>query len=423
MADIQAFRAIRYGSGSGLGRDLSAVIAPPYDVLDEGDKSRLTAQSNHNIVTIDLPFIPPKKAGPDKLYQQAATTMNEWLDAGVLARDEQPAFYLYHQSFQWEGREYTRRLFFARLRLEPFGEGSVFPHEQTFGGPKEDRLKLMKATRCQLSPVFGLYLDPAGKIMSALEEKLVSEPDVTAVMEDVANRLWAVTDPETIAAVRDAMSDKKIYVADGHHRYSTALMYRDWLAEQEGELPPDHPARFVLMALAVMEDPGMLILPTHRVLVGIDDLTDEQIMDAWKAGLDIASADQIDLDADFNLFSGRSGQRWTAKIKDRDVLRKLEPKEPEAWAALDMAYLHRYLLDELLVKKLRGGKELTIRYVKSLGDAEQTAQDEKGLAVIAQATRMDQLRAVAEAGGLMPQKSTFFFPKVATGLIINPLYD
>ncbi|UCG33532.1 MAG: DUF1015 domain-containing protein, partial [Phycisphaerales bacterium] len=262
MAAIQEFRAIRYGSGSGLGRDLSAVIAPPYDVLDEADKARLTAQSNYNIATIDLPFIPPKKAGPDEVYQQAAKTMNKWLEGGVLARDDKPAFYLYHQNFQWEGREYTRRLFFARLRLEPFGEGSVFPHELTFGGPKEDRLKLMKATRCQLSPIFGLYLDPANKIMSLLEAKVVSEPDVAAVMEDVANRLWAVTDPDANAAVRDAMSDKKIYVADGHHRYSTALMYRDWLAEQEGELAPDHPARFVLMALAVMEDPGMLILPT-----------------------------------------------------------------------------------------------------------------------------------------------------------------
>jgi uncharacterized protein (DUF1015 family) len=281
----------------------------------------------------------------------------------------------------------------------------------------------MKTTRSQLSPIFGLYLDPDNKVMNLLESKLAPEPDFTATMEGVENRLWAVTDPGIIATVRDAMADKKLYVADGHHRYGTAMMYRDWLIEKEGELPADHPARFVLMALAVMDDPGMLILPTHRVLVEIDDLTDEQIIEAWSAGLDIRPADQIDPKADFNLLSGRSGKRWTAKIKNRGVLRDLEPNESEAWTALDMAYLHRYMLQELLVNKIRGGKEFKIRYVKSLPDTERTAADEQGLAVIAQSTPMDQLRAVSEAGGLMPQKSTFFFPKLATGMVFNPLYE
>ena len=423
MADVGAFRAIRYGPGSGLGGDLSNVVAPPYDVLDEADKTRLSGQSLYNVVTIDLPFIPPKKAGPDQVYQDAADAMKRWLQTGVLARDEKPALYVYHQEFLWEGRQYRRRLFFCRQRLEPFGQGSVFPHELTFGGPKEDRLKLMKATRCQLSPIFGLYLDPANKVMNLLESKLASEPDVVASLDNVENHLWAVTDADAIAAVRDAMNDKKLYVADGHHRYGTALMYRDWLSERQGGLPDDHPARFVLMALAVMDDPGMLILPTHRVLAELGDLTDEQVIDAWSAGLDISPADRIDPKADFSFFSGRTGKRWTAKIKNRAALRELEPNQPEAWAELDMAYLHRYLLDELLVKKLPGGKELKIRYLKAAADAEQTAKDERGLAVLAQATRMEQLRAVSEAGGLMPQKSTFFYPKLATGLVFNPLYE
>ena len=423
MADLQAFRAIRYGPGSGPGRDLSSVIAPPYDVLGEADKTRLSGQSPHNVVTIDLPFIPPKKAGPDRLYQQAAATMRQWLQAGVLALDEQPALYVYQQRFSWAGRDYTRRLFFSRLRLEPFGQGSVFPHELTFGGPKEDRLKLMKATRCQLSPIFGLYLDPANQVMNLLESKLAPEPEVVATMESVENRLWAVTDTDLIAAVREAMSDKKLYVADGHHRYSTALMYRNWLAEQEGQLPQDHPARFVLMALAVMEDPGMLILPTHRVLVEVDDLSDERIIEAWSPGLEITSAETVDPQADINFLSGRTGRRWTGNIRNRGVLRELEPAEPEAWAALDMAYLHRYLLAELLVRRLGRGKEFEIRYLKAVADAEATARDEQGLAILVQATPMEQLRAVSEAGGLMPQKSTFFYPKLATGMVFNPLYE
>ena len=417
MAEIQAFAGIRYNAAQGV--DISQRIAPPYDILAQADKDRLMARNPHNIVEIDLPFVPPKSAGPPAVYQQAAEVLVKWRSDGVMVTETTPAVYVYHQRFTHDGSENVRRLFLSRMRIEEFGAGSVFPHEKTFGGPKEDRLALMKASRCQLSPIFGLYVDPSNEVADLLQRSVPAEPDVHGTLEDVDNRLWALTDPRVIEQVVAMMADKKVYIADGHHRYGTAALYRDWLAEQEDGLSDDHPARFVLVALAAMDDPGMLILPTHRVLV---ELSDDEIMNTWSAGLHIEPAEGSVPSADFELYSGRTEQRWSGLIRDRRVLAQLEPEAGEAWQGLDMAYLHRYLIEELFAGSLYGGREPKIRYLKTVGGAEGTAREERGLAIITRATTMEQLRAVSEAGGLMPQKSTYFFPKLATGMVVNSLY-
>ncbi len=420
MAEIRPFAAIRYGAQQG--RDISARIAPPYDILGQKDKDKLAARARHNIVLIDLPYIPPGKAGPEEVYEAAARDLRQWQNDGVLITEPDPALYVYHQRFTHEGRHYTRRLLMCRMRIEEFGKGSVFPHEKTFGGPKEDRLALMKTTHCQLSPVFALYVDPKNEIADLLQKSVAPEPDLFGTLEDVENRLWAVTDATLIERVTGMLHKKKVYIADGHHRYLTAGMYRDWLAQREGPLAPDHAAQFVFVALAAMDDPGMLILPTHRVLVDLGDISDEKVLEAWGQGLRIEPATGWAPSADFELYSGRTDRRWAATITNRDIVARLEPAQCAAWQQLDLAYLHRYLLDEMFVKKLNRGREAQVRYLKTVGGAEGTAREENGLAIIVRPTTMAQLRAVSEAGGLMPQKSTYFFPKLATGLVINPLY-
>ncbi|MCH7841066.1 MAG: DUF1015 domain-containing protein, partial [Planctomycetes bacterium] len=332
---------------------------------------------------------------------------------GVLARDSNPALYLYHQQFEHQGRTYTRRMFMARLRLQPFSHGAILPHERTFGGPKEDRLALMKTTACQLSPILGLYNDAQGRIGSVLAGVAAREPDMTGTLESVENRLWVITEPDIIDQVVSTMADKKVYIADGHHRYGTAMMYREWLTRQEGErLSDDHPAHYVMFALAAMDDPGCLILPYHRVIGGVDLAT---LLDAWAPGAEPASPDQ----ADIVLFDGPTGRETPLRFTDRAKLATLEPSQPAAWRQLDYAYLHRYLIDELLVRA--GGRDPELHYVKSAAQARQTARAIQGVALMMNATPLDHLRAVSEAGGLMPQKSTYFFPKLATGLTLNPL--
>lgn len=410
MAEVRPFRAIRYDY-TRSGGDLSRVIAPPYDVLDQGDKDRLLGGSDRNIVAIDLPHLPPKSLGPPEAYERSARTLQAWLDDGTLVREEKPAFYLYHQVFNHQGRTYTRRKFIARLRLVPFSEGVVLPHEETFGGPKEDRLALTKACRANVSPVFGLYTDPddtVGRVFAAAARRA---PDVTAAMDGVENRLWIVSDAKTIDAVGGHLRPKKIFIADGHHRYGTGLNYRAYLADESGGLAQDHPANFVMMVLGSMDDPGSLILPYNRVLVG-PDASIERITKAWAAGCAATGPGAADL----LLHAGAGGAEVALRFTNRAALSRLEPERSEAWRSLDVAYLHRYLIDELAK-----GLGLSVKYVKSAEDAKAAAREENGVALLLNAAKMEQLRAVSQAGELMPQKSTYFYPKLATGLTINPL--
>ncbi len=412
MAQIEPFPAIRYDFAR-IGAALATRIAPPYDVLEQADKDRLLSGSDRNIVAIDLPHIPPKSLGPRECYERSARTLHDWLADGTLVRESGPALYVYHQGFTVDGASYTRRMYIARVRLTPFSEGVVLPHEKTFGGPKEDRLALMKTTRCNLSPVFGLYTDPQDAVGTAFASTTGKDPDATATMECVDNRVWIVTDPGILDQVRSAMAPKKVFIADGHHRYGTALNYRDYVAERAGgSLPADHPANYVMMVLASMNDPGCVILPYPRVLAGIGL---DAVLDAWKPGL----VEAAEPGADMILYEGSSGRRTGIRFTNRSKLAGLAPEQSDAWRALDVAYIHRYLIDELMTKSSIG--EPKIRYVKSMDAAKEVARVENGVALLVKATPMEQLRGVSEAGDLMPQKSTYFYPKLATGLAINPL--
>ena len=413
MPKITPFAAIRFDHTRSAG-DLSALISPPYDVLDQKDKDALLAKDARNLVAIDLPHIPPKSAGPAEAYEHAAELLERQLSDGTMLREEQPAFYVYHQAFLHEGKTFTRRKFIARVRLQPFSHGSILPHEQTFGGPKEDRLALMKATGCQLSPIFGLYSDPEDRVGEAFAKTIAAAPDVTGQMNDVDNKMWIVKDAGVIDTVTTALTDKRVFIADGHHRYGTALMYRDWLIEREGgSIPEDHAANYIMFVLASMDDPGCLILPYHRALAEIELST---VLAAWADGTAKATSEAA---ADIVLVDGKTGEKSPLVFTNRAALRSLEPGRCDSWYDLDYAYLHRYLIEELLKSKL--GADPKVRYVKSADYANRVARNESGVALVVNATPMAILRGVSEAGELMPAKSTYFFPKLATGLAINPL--
>ncbi len=412
MLEVAPFQAIRYDFDA-LGGDLSNLLAPPYDVLDRHDKQELLKRDEHNIVSIDLPHVPPKTAGPAALYEHAARLLGMWLDSGTLVRESTPSIYLYQQRFEHERSTLIRHMFIARVRLLPFTDGVILPHELTFGGPKEDRLALMKATRCQLSPIFGLYNDAENRVGNALSGATILDPDATGTLDGVENKLWIVSDHRSIDAVCSAMAKRKLYIADGHHRYGTALLYRDWLQKESGEpLPKNHPANFVMFVVASMDDMGCLILPYNRVLEKVDLKT---VADAWSRGVEPADAKN----ADVVLFDGKTGSEAPLRFTRREELRKLNPNQCDPWYELDYAYLHRYLIDELLRRELSDAPK--VHYVKSAGAAKSAAGELSGVALLTNATPMAHLRAISEAGGLMPQKSTYFHPKLATGLTINPL--
>jgi uncharacterized protein (DUF1015 family) len=434
MADIRPFAGIHYAQKPEL--NLSNLIAPPYDVLDEAGKAALQARHPNNIVNIDLPHMPPKTVGPDEVYERAKLTYQSWRSEGVLMQDSRPALYPYEQTYTHAGKTYHRRGFIALVRLTPFGQ-DVIPHEKTYKGPIEDRLKLMRSTGLQLSPIFGLYPDAKNEVTDLLFSK-AAKPEFSATMDDVQNDMWSVIDADIENRVIDLMKSKNIYIADGHHRYTTALQYQFEQIQANGgkPLPENHPANYCMFVLIGMQDPGLLILPTHRLIGNLDRWDFQKFSAMVDSHFNITETplrpDHVDELAEtlpgypphtMGLFDGRSKKLYTLQPRDPDLLAPYEPNQSKEWRALDVAILQRYLLDEVLQPHFASpGKELTRGYTPDPHAVAPQVDGEKyQIALLLQPTPLKALEDLGRHGEVMPQKSTYFFPKLATGMVINPL--
>jgi uncharacterized protein (DUF1015 family) len=433
VALLRPYHAIRYAKRPEL--DLSGLIAPPYDVMDVQEKASLQAKHPNNVVTIDLPHLPPKTVGPDEVYEQAHITMQAWLKAGILHRDARAGIYPYMQTYEHHGRTYHRKGMFALVRLSPFGQGQVVPHEKTYDAPIEDRLKLMRATRAQLSPIFGLYSDSRHEVTNLLFRTL-GRPEQTATMDGVKNDLWVVTDADIENKVIDAMGTKPVYIADGHHRYTTALQYQKEAEKAHGgPLPPSHPANFCLFVLVSMQDDGLLILPTHRLIGGLMDFNVTVLNQALGSNFELTETplgpDKIDEFVNhvlplqpahtFGLYDGKAKKLYKLRLTNPDVMKGFEPTKSDAWRQLDVAILQRYLLDEVIAPKF-APRDMTRGYTADAAAiAGQVDGSKYQIAVLLKSTPIGALEQLGRHQEVMPQKSTFFYPKLATGMVINPL--
>jgi uncharacterized protein (DUF1015 family) len=452
MPAISAFRGVRYDLGH-VG-SVSDVIAPPYDVIDPELQDQLYKKHPANVVRLILNRDEPGDDEHSNRYTRAARFFRNWQREGVLFTESDPALYIYHQEFDDRGRRLTRRGFMARVRLERFGEGSIHPHEETHSGAKADRFKLWKACRANLSQIFGLYPDAENAAQGILERAIAGRTPIEATDHlGVVHRVWPVTDITTINAVAAAMAGKHTYIADGHHRYETALNLRDDLAAElakRGEaLSPEHPANFVLMMCVSMSDEGMLVLPTHRLFRGLSPITAEELVaklgDAFAAepageGPERAISlwDEIETEGEqgtFGLFTAQDN-RWTlARITSggRRRMAEIAADHCPDWRGLSVSILHRLLVDTLL-----GAPNLPApKYVRALdevpvglreGDAmgrdltgQQGSGDRFELAALVMPATVEHIRAISNAGERMPAKSTYFYPKLLSGLVINPI--
>jgi uncharacterized protein (DUF1015 family) len=435
MAHIRSFSAIHFNKARFS--DLSNLIAPPFDVLDQEGKSALQAKHPNNIVNIDLPHIPPKAAGPAEVYTKSEMTLRAWLESGILVTEKRTAFYPYMQTYDHSGRTVHRRGFFAAVRLSPFGRGEVVPHEKTYKGAIEDRLALMRATRCQLSPIFGLFNDRGNQVTNLLYANL-SRPEFSGTFDGVKHDLWKISDPDLENRISDLMTTHPVYIADGHHRYTTALAYQEELIKANGgqPLPPNHPANFCMFTLISMNDDGLLVWPTHRLIGGLVSFDIDAFAKAVAPNMTVTPAavgpDKMHEFVDhllpnqgmhsFGLYDGITKKLYQLKLINHDILKPLEPNQSDAWRNLDVAILQRYLLDEILQPKFAGGKEITKAYVSYANQVVPNTDGEKNqIALILQPTPIHALEELGKHNEVMPQKSTYFYPKLATGLLINPL--
>ncbi len=417
MAEIKPLMALHYDLSRTDG--LQSVVAPPYDVIDAEERAALEARSPYNVVRIDLP------RGNGDPYAAAAGLLSEWRAEGIVVQDEQEAVWPLEQDYTGpDGQARTRRGFLARVRVEDYGAGRIRPHERTHPGPKEDRLRLTRATQANLSPIFSLFSDPGHAAWDALAPSTETSPWGESEDEDgTVNRLWRVEDPAVIDAVTRAVSNTELLIADGHHRYETARVYAE-------EVGGEGPHRYVLMCLVALEDPGLTVFPTHRLLGGLTEAQQEALATAIRQDFDAEPLDDTSQltpppgqPVRIGYIDAHHQRPFMLTLRSPEIADQALSEHADPYRRLDTA-----VLEALVIKGALGLSDEDIDHLNGLGYAR---DDDQALELVRSGdydaaffmapTPIGHVQEVAAAGESMPPKSTYFFPKVPTGLLFNPL--
>ena len=423
---IEPFRGLLYNRRK-CG-DLSAVVAPPYDLIGPERQNQLYERSPYNVVRLEL------NRDADR-YESSAKTLRQWLEESVLERAAVPAIYLYSESFEVESRRLERDGFIVRIRLEEFGKGRILPHERTFSAPKEDRLRLLSATTTNTSSIFGLYSGHHPEL-EQLRGRVTARPALLEVTDDlgIVHRLRAIEEPSEIELIQRALDDSRILIADGHHRYETALNYSRQMRAAENNPAAPQPYDYTMMTLTACDDPGLVILPTHRVVKRLapaaiaafaerarEFFVSEEFNDRRSLYARLKSAGRgalaVALQGDATL--------RLLRLKDAGAMESIAPDLPAAIRELDVSVLHTLVFNRIL--------GLGEAEIKAGGNVEYTIDGEAALAAVASAQAsgafllnppsIGGVERVSDSGATMPEKSTYFFPKLLTGLVMNPVSD
>ncbi len=441
MAEIVPFRGIRFAASRG--RELGQLLAPPYDLISQEQRDELLRRSPHNLVHLTLGEDRSGDGPETNRYTRAAASWRAWLAEGVLRSDPAPALYPLEQTF-WspDGRQLVRRGFLAAIRLHEFSEGIIVPHEKTLLGPKADRLAVLRTVRANLSPIFGLYRDEAQATAGALDRACADEPVAETDSEDgVHQRLWRVTDGARIAALQALVEGQRIFIADGHHRYETALLYRSQLDAATPGLPADGGHRFILGFLCPMSDPGLVIYPTHRLLFGLKDfslasllarlepyfriepIAESLLKAAGRAWAVARLGEHAGKASAFLMVSAEDRLARVLVLRDDADLSGARLPENPTLRALDVTVLHSLVLQRLLgLSPEAQEKQENVTYVRDAGEAvNRVLSGEHPVGFLLNPTPMWQVEAVGDAGETMPQKSTLFAPRLQSGLVMRAI--
>jgi uncharacterized protein (DUF1015 family) len=416
MAEIAPLKTMRFDPE--VAGSFESLIAPPYDVIDEDLRARLAAGNEYNVVEIDLP------AGEDK-YNHSAELIDQWRESGALTVEDEPALWMLRQDYTGpDGAVRTRHGIFCRVRVEEYGPGRIRPHERTHPGPKQDRLDLMRATKANLSPIFSLFSDDDGRFQRLLQDVAGQEPFTSCPdLDGNRNTLWRVSDPAIIDAIELSVADRELLIADGHHRYETARIYAE---EIGGE--GDH--NYVLMFLCALQDPGMTVFATNRLASNTTPEQQEAIRTVAKESFELTETTLEDLApsgegpaGEFGYYDSHLRKPYRLRLKDQSIADEALAGMPPAYRSLDTA-----ILEALFLKGALGMSDDDISHLNGLGyssDFDETVElvnsGEYDLAFFLRPTPVPQIRQVAAEGENMPPKSTYFYPKIPTGFVFNPL--
>ncbi len=421
MAEIRPFRALRFNTEKA--GDISELVCPPYDIISEEQRLGYLEKNPNNIIRLELP------KGDDP-YNEAGKTLSQWLNEGILRQDEKEGIYIYEEEFTINGLHTKFKGCIVRVKIEEFSKGVVLPHENTLSKAKEDRFNLMKATDCNFSQIYSLFMDPEHEITNRLDKLSDCQPVNELTDPDgVTHRLWIVTDKDEISTVCNAFADKKLYIADGHHRYETALNYRNYCRETgHGTGGED----YVMMMLVDMEHPGLVVLPTHRLVRDLESFDKEKLLEGCREYFDVTEENDVSSAESrlktlydegkkaFAFYCG--GDTFSLLVlRDEKILSELLPEKSAASQGLDVTVLHTLVLEKIFgIDAENMAKQINLTYVKQFEDAITSVQNGKAqCAFILNPTKVTEIRDVAAAGEKMPQKSTYFYPKLITGLVMN----
>ena len=424
MAELKPFRALRYTDKAGSPRELTC---PPYDIISDEQRTAYLEKNPYNVIRLELP-----REGEDP-YAEASHVLEDWLREEILRCDREPALYIYEEEFSAYGQRKKVKGVIARVKVEDFSAGVVLPHEETLSKAKADRFNLMKATHCNFSQIYSLYMDPEHETLSRIDRLSACTPRHEFDDGSVIHRLWVVNDPVAIAAICEDFAERKLYIADGHHRYETAIHFRDWCHEQ-GLCPEGGEADYVMMMLVDMEHEGLVVFPTHRLVRDLPGFDEEALLRGCADYFDLERrTDVSNMEAvlsglyneekkAFGYYGG--GEEWVLlTLKDISVMEKVLPDKSAASQGLDVSVLHSLVLEKVLgIDAENMAKQINLTYTRSFEEAVSSVREGKSqCAFILNPTRVTEIRDVAAAGEKMPQKSTYFYPKLITGLVMNKM--
>ncbi len=429
MAVIIPFKGVRYNPDI---VDINEIITPPYDVIDAHSQEKYYEQNPYNVIRLELGKVYPEDDEGNNRYTRAARFFREWLENGVLIHDNKPSIYLYEQEFEARGERKIRTGFIAGVQANDYSKGEVLPHEETLPKHKADRLNLMKATLANFSPIFGLYADRDHCVEKALAAaKGTRRPDIEVTDNSgVINRLWVISDGDTLNTVVAQMSNKKIFIADGHHRYETAVNFGKEMAAQ-GKQGYD----FLMVCLVNLYNEGLVVFPTHRVVKNVADLDPARLLQELYEDFSVEPLpDGISLKAfiselesrgtgthAFGLYTNEK-KFYLLTLKDDNKLDSVQLEERSAaWRRLDVSILHTLILEKLLgIGSQQREDESNLVYVRDEEAAKESVDNGSAqLVFFMNSTKVEEVTNIATGGEKMPQKSTFFYPKVITGLVMN----
>ncbi len=418
MADIRPFKALRFTEKAGNIRDN---VSPPYDIISEDERKKLLDSSENNVIRLELPR-------GDNPYVVAGETLRKWLADGILATDTEDAVYVYEEDFECEGKDYKIKGIICRVKLEEFSKGVVLPHEETLSKAKADRFNLMSETFCNFSQVYSMYTDEEKVIAGEIEKIVEKDPDVSFTAKDsIVQKLWIETDKERIEKIVNGFKSKQLYIADGHHRYETALNFKNKLIS-DGAYSEDDEAGYIMMFLADLAVPGLVILPTHRLVKDLDYFDEKKVLDSVSALFNVKKMESVDRvkeeilngETSFGFYTGGEGY-YLLTLRDKDAVSEVVTDRSEAYKSLDVTALHSLILEPVFgIDKENMAQQKNLTYTRSIDEAVATVRNGASqCAFILNSTKIEQLRDVALAGDKMPQKSTYFYPKLITGLVMN----